>query len=204
MGKSAFSYKIAVKYKPQSIRVTPTLNKPTSKIGLNVGLNTQVLVLNQSYEPVCLCSTRKAFILIFLMKAEMIAKRDGTVIRSVKKSFPMPSVIRLSGYIRVPYKKIELSRKNIIRRDNGRCQYCGEKRSDLTIDHIIPKSRDGTDSWENLVAACKPCNNKKGSRTLEEAGLTLISKPVRPHHIIFFRQQDGKVDASWRPFLFMD
>lgn len=161
------------------------------------------MVLNQSYEPICLCSPKKAIILLILTKAELVAQKDGKFIRSVKISFPYPSVIRLSNYIKVPIKKIELSRKNILRRDDNRCQYCGKKATDLTIDHIIPKSRGGTDSWENLVSACKACNNKKGNRTPEEAGMKLLKTPRKPHHILFIKQYVDKVDDAWKPFLFM-
>ncbi|MDQ1266606.1 MAG: hypothetical protein QG635_1758 [Bacteroidota bacterium] len=167
-------------------------------------LGGKVLVLNQSYEPVTVCSPRKAIILLYLMKAELVAKRDGQVIRSVSNAFPLPSVIRLSTFFHIPFKRVELSRKNIIRRDNSRCQYCGTKTGDLTIDHVIPKSRGGADSWENLVTACVRCNNKKGSRTPDEAGMSLIKKPNKPHHIMFFKQFNGRIDSTWKPFLFMD
>jgi 5-methylcytosine-specific restriction endonuclease McrA len=148
-------------------------------------LSGKVLVLNQSYEPVTICSAKKAIILIYMTKAEMIAQRDGKVVHSVRNSYPYPSVIRLSRFIHVPFKKIDLSRMNILRRDNYRCQYCGAKTQDLTIDHVIPKSRGGGDSWDNLVCCCQRCNNKKGNRTPEEARMSLISKPIRPHHILF-------------------
>ena len=170
----------------------------------NVSLNSQVLILNQSYEPITVCSARKAIVLLFLTKAEMVAKKDGKVVRTVKDSYPLPSVIKLSSYIRVPFKRIELSRKNILRRDNHTCQYCGMKAKNLTIDHVVPKSRGGGDSWENLVACCTACNNKKGNRTPEEARMKLLSIPHRPHHIMFIKQYYGSIDDKWRPFLFMD
>jgi 5-methylcytosine-specific restriction endonuclease McrA len=124
-------------------------------------LNGRVLVLNQSYEPVTVCSSQKAMTMLFLTKAEMVATNDGKVVRTINKSYPLPSVIRLSKYIRVPYKRIVLTRRNILRRDNNQCQYCGSKKNPLTIDHIIPKSRGGEDSWENLVAACVKCKQQK-------------------------------------------
>ncbi|MBI5326120.1 MAG: HNH endonuclease [Ignavibacteriae bacterium] len=166
--------------------------------------NGRVLILNQSYEPVSVCSAKKAIILIFLTKAEIVAKRDGKLVRSINLSMPFPSVIRLARYIKVPFKKIELSRRNILKRDGFRCQYCGTKSHELTIDHIIPKSRGGSDSWDNLVSACKSCNNKKADRTPEEAGIHLIKRPRRPHHILFITQYMGKVDENWKPFLFME
>ena len=151
-----------------------------------------------------MCSPQKALIMLFLTKAEVVANRDGKVVRTVDDSFPLPSVIRLSKYIRIPFKRIVLTRKNILRRDNNQCQYCGSRKNPLTIDHVIPKSRGGGDSWENLVAACVNCNNKKGNQTPEEAGISLIRKPKKPNHILLFRQYMGKVDTNWKPFLFMD
>jgi len=143
-------------------------------------------------------------LLLLLTKAELIAQRDGRVVRSVRKVFPHPSVIRISRFNKIPFRRVELSRKNVIRRDNYHCQYCGSKSHDLTIDHIIPKSRGGTESWDNLVAACTNCNNRKGNRTPEEAKMTLLNKPKKPSHLFFLKQYMGKFDNNWRPFLFMD
>ncbi len=175
---------------------TPMQSTPLS-------LNTRVLVLNQSYEPVSVCNAKKAFLLIYMMKAEVVAERNNRTLRSVSATFPYPSVIRLSSYIRVPFKKIELSRKNVLRRDNFRCQYCNSTSNPLTIDHIIPKSRGGMDVWENLITACLKCNNKKGNRTPDEASMKLLSNPRRPHHVLFLKQYMGSADDSWRPYLFM-
>lgn len=180
-------------------RAKPGLSKRNGSLN-----SSRVLVLNQGYEPVTICSTKKAVLLLFLTKAELVEEREDSYVRSVSRCYPFPSVIRLSNYIRVPYKKIELSRKNVLRRDEHYCQYCGEKKTELTIDHIIPKSRGGSDSWENLVAACKKCNNKKGNRTPEEANMKLIKVPRRPNHIIFIRQNVGKVEEKWKQFLFME
>lgn len=117
---------------------------------------------------------------------------------------PFPSIVRLSFYVRVPYKKIVLSRKNIIRRDGHQCQYCGRGDVTLTVDHVIPKSKGGNDSWENLVAACVSCNNRKGDRTPSEAGVKLRRKPIRPSHVMFIRHFVGIVDDNWKPYLFMN
>ena len=143
-------------------------------------------------------------LLLFMTKAEIVEERRGRRIKSVSSHYPYPSVIRLSAYIRVPHKKIELSRKNILRRDGFRCQYCGNMNASLTLDHIIPRSRGGRDTWENLVCACIKCNNRKGSRTPEEANMKLLSIPRRPHHVVFLKHYMGRVDDSWRPYLFMD
>jgi len=163
-----------------------------------------VLVLNQGYEPISICSAKKAILLILLTKAELVAKKNGRLIRSPRQLFPHPSVIRISRYVSVPYRSIELSRKNIQRRDNFTCQYCGCKSHALTIDHVLPKSRGGADAWDNLVAACLKCNNKKGNRTPEEARMMLRKKPRKPNHIMFLKQNMGTLEQTWRPFLFMD
>jgi 5-methylcytosine-specific restriction endonuclease McrA len=106
-------------------------------------------------------------------------------------------------YIRVPYKKIILSRKNILRRDAHKCQYCGRSDLTLTIDHVVPVSRGGEDTWENLVCACVQCNNKKGFSTPEEATMPLRRKAMRPNHVTFIRHFVGSLDERWKPYLFM-
>ncbi len=171
---------------------------------MNPALGGKVLVLNQSYEPISICSPKKAIILIYLMKAEMVAERKNKRIRSVSNSYPFPSIIKLLTYIKIPFKSVELSRKNIIKRDGNRCQYCNKKSVEITIDHIIPKSRGGMDTWENLTAACVRCNNRKGNRTPEEADMPLLTKPRKPNHIIFLKQHIGVLEEAWKPFLFMD
>ncbi len=145
---------------------------------------------------------RKAIVLILLGKAELIADNKRKKIHTVSKTFPWPSVIRLNDYVKIPYKKIILTRKNILKRDNHRCAYCGRGDLPLTIDHVIPKSKGGDDSWENLVAACLPCNNKKGDRTPEEAGMRLRIKPYAPNHIMFIKSTVAKIDETWKPYLF--
>jgi len=167
-------------------------------------LANRVLVLNQSYEPISVCSAKKAFLLIYLLKADLVAERHDRMLRSVNASYPYPSVIRLSSYIRVRFKHIELSRRNILRRDNHQCQYCGKTTPPLTLDHVIPRSRGGMDTWDNLVTACIRCNNRKGNQTPEEAGLKLAKQPRKPHHVTFLKNFMGKVDEAWKPYLFLD
>jgi 5-methylcytosine-specific restriction endonuclease McrA len=151
-----------------------------------------------------ICNVQRAVILLFLGKAELVASVDSRNIVSVNLKFPFPAIVRLKAYIRVPYKKIVLSRRNILRRDNHRCQYCQRSDVPLTIDHVIPKSKGGDDSWENLVTACVRCNNKKGDRTPEEAEMRLMKKPVRPSHITFMKNFLGRIDDQWKPYLFMN
>ncbi len=149
------------------------------------------------------CGVQKAVILLFLGKAELIAKSDGRMVHSVRSSLPVPSIVRLSMYVRVPYKKIVLSRKNILRRDNFRCQYCGATDVPLTIDHMVPKSRGGEDTWENLITACIRCNNRKGNRSPEQAHVTPRSTPRRPSHLMFIKHVSSHLDEQWKPYLYM-
>jgi len=148
------------------------------------------------------CTVKKAIILIVLGKAEVIETRKQKYIRSVSRSYPSPNVIRLNNYIRVPYREIILTRKNIFKRDGYRCCYCGRGDLPLTIDHVIPKSRGGQDTWDNLVAACIHCNNKKGNRLPEGANLILRTKPYTPNYVLFIKNTVNRIDETWKPFLF--
>ena len=139
---------------------------------------------------------------MILGKAELVADNHKKKIHSVKSTFEWPSVIRLNDYIKVPYKKIILTRRNILKRDGHKCAYCGRADLPLTIDHIIPRSKGGDDSWENLVAACLPCNNKKGDRTLDDAGMNLKIRPYTPNHILFIKSTVGRLEETWKPYLF--
>lgn len=140
---------------------------------------------------------------MFLGKAESVLNDDSKTIHSVSVNYPWPSIIRLSHFIRVPHKKVVLTRKNILRRDGYKCCYCGRGDLTLTIDHIIPKARGGTDSWDNLVTACTKCNNKKGDRTPEESNLNLLNNPYKPNHLMFIKNVVGKVDEKWKPYLYL-
>jgi 5-methylcytosine-specific restriction endonuclease McrA len=151
-----------------------------------------------------ICNVQRAVILLYLGKAELIASKDSKMIFSVSSRLPFPTIVRLLVYIRVPYKKIVLSRKNILRRDLYKCQYCNRSDIPLTIDHVTPKSKGGDDTWENLVAACIHCNNKKGDRTPEDAKMTLRKRPTKPSHITFMKHFVGKIDDQWKPFLYMN
>lgn len=165
-------------------------------------MNSSVLVLNQDYQPLSVCSVQRSVKLLFLDKAELLHDDPDRCIRSVNDEFSYPSVIRLRQYIRLPYQRIVLTRRNIMKRDRHTCQYCGIK-SDLTLDHVIPRSRGGKDSWENLVTACNKCNVKKGNKTPVEAKMPLRVKPYRPIHITFFQNLLGGVQDNWKPYLYM-
>ena len=163
-------------------------------------MNDRVLVLNQDYSPLMVCSVERAFVLVYLNKSEMVRPANGYKIRSITRTFPMPSVIRLNRYVHAPYKGVNLTRQNIFKRDNFECQYCGTKK-DLTLDHVMPGSRGGGHSWFNLVAACKKCNARKGDYTPEEAMMPLRRKPYKPSYAIFLRDISGFSHNEWDEFL---
>jgi 5-methylcytosine-specific restriction endonuclease McrA len=165
------------------------------------GLPGHVLVLNQDYQALSVCSVQRAVVLMLLQKAELVEAAAGREVRTARTHFAWPSVVRLKGYVRVPYRRVLLTRRNIFRRDDHICQYCGAA-DRLTLDHVLPKSRGGPDSWENLVAACVPCNNRKGNRTPEEAGMPLRRAPFRPSHVMYLRDFFGAGADDWKPFLY--
>ena len=171
--------------------------------GLPAVLRRSVLVLNQSYEPVQVCSVRRAIVLVFRGRAEVIESLDLTL-RTVSDRFPVPSVVRLVLYVRVSPKSFALSKRNIMKRDGYQCQYCGTKQGPMTVDHVIPKTVGGRDTWENLVCACVRCNNVKGDRLPEKAGVRLLRRPRRPNNALFISHFVGIPDTRWRPYLFMD
>lgn len=170
--------------------------------GSKGALSGHVLVLNQDYQALTITSVQRAIILVLMQKAEMVESEREKVIRSPSRQLPWPSIVRLKAYVRVPYKRVLLTRKNIIRRDGNRCQYCGSP-DRITIDHVMPRSRGGQDTWTNLVAACVPCNNRKGSRTPDEAGMQLDRKPFRPSYVMYIRDFMGSLEQTWKPYLFL-
>ena len=165
-------------------------------------MKAHVLVLNHDYSALTVCTVRRAVVLVHLNKADLVESVPDYFLRSPSIKLPCPSIVRLRGYVRVPYRNIMLSRKNVIRRDGHRCQYCN-RRDSLTVDHVIPRSRGGKDHWTNLVAACIACNNRKGDRTPEEANMPLFRKPFRPSHVMFIRDYVGLVEETWKPYLFL-
>ena len=168
-------------------------------------MDSRVLVLNASYEPINICSMRRAVVLVMKGVAR-IEERSDRVLHSPSIELWVPSVIRLLEYIHIPYERRSLSRKDILLRDHHTCQYCGRSASptDLTLDHVLPRSRGGTSAWENLVACCRPCNTRKGDKTPEEARMRLMKRP-RPYSTRVNRQIMrfvGRSDEAWRKYLF--
>jgi len=148
-------------------------------------MNAEVLVLNASYEPLHLVSTRRAVLLLLKDKAEIIEAADQ-VIRAASAELPRPLVIRLRRYIKLPRNlSLPLTRRLVYARDQYTCQYCGGhfNASQLTMDHVLPKSRGGKKTWENIVTACRRCNQRKGNRTPAEAHMRLLRPPYRPRYV---------------------
>lgn len=160
-------------------------------------------MLNQSYEPLGICVARRAVVLCYLGKAEIVVSADGLRVHSVNRSFPVPSVLRLSRLVRLKRREVPLTKPNLMRRDNYTCQYCGDRNVHMTLDHVIPRTHGGTDSWDNLVCACDKCNSRKGDKIPREAGMKLRRKPKEPHYFSFVLASLGTPPAEWRPYLFI-
>ncbi len=160
-----------------------------------------VLVLNQNYEPLNVCNVRRAVVLVLGGKAEVI-ELAKEVIRTATKSFPLPSIIRLVTMVRRPRPRVRLTRREVFARDGWSCVYCGKQTRELTLDHVMPRHRGGEHTWENLVAACKPCNHRKAGRTPTEARMLLGREPAPPRvsvYYAFFPYLCAR--EEWRPFV---
>lgn len=191
---------------------------------MNDKLNVSVLVLNKFWQAVNICPARRALSLLYQKRVQVIKaeeenfnifgfeewkvssqnnfeKGDGFV-RTVSFKLKIPQIIILPFYDRLPKKEIKFNRENIYERDGYTCQYCGERLGSdkLNLDHFVPRTRGGVNSWENVVTSCLTCNLRKGNRTLEEAGMRLIRKPSEPHWHPFMKNISLKYD-SWKHFL---
>lgn len=167
----------------------------------NVRTHKKVLVLNQSYQPISITTVKHAVTLAWRDKVELIETSDK-MLRTPTMEYPSPLVVRLKRNLKYnPFGRVELNKRNLFRRDNGECAYCGST-DNLTIDHIVPKSRGGKSIWENLVTACHNCNNEKDNKTLEEIGFKLKFKPKQPHHLMMLTQNITLPD-KWKPYLYM-
>jgi 5-methylcytosine-specific restriction endonuclease McrA len=166
-------------------------------------LTSKVLLLNQNYEPLTLCRARRALVLLYLDKAEMVEPYDSTFARSQNLAIQIPSVLRLNYFVKITRRDIPLTKRNILRRDNNHCQYCGRSNGPMTTDHVLPKVLGGGDSWENLVCACVECNTKKGNLPVNKSGLRLLKKPKKPHFFTFILNSLGQIPEPWRQYLFL-
>jgi 5-methylcytosine-specific restriction endonuclease McrA len=161
----------------------------------------QVLVLNASYEPLNVCSLRRAHVLVYKGKAEVVEELDKPL-RSATDTYRWPHVIRLVHYVRVPRMvQRKISRRALFARDGWRCVYCGNTGGRLTLDHVIPRSRGGDSSWENVVTSCAPCNLRKGNRLPHEIHMVLPARPRPPAPVLFIRLATPKIPARWERYL---
>ena len=159
----------------------------------------RALVLNASYEPLCVVASRRALILLITDKAELLERTDMEF-RSPSITLPEPSVVRLWSYIKMPFQaRVALNRRAVFARDGHRCQYCGKPAEN--IDHVVPRSRGGTHSWDNVVAACRPCNTRKEDRLLHEIGFKLVKAPAPPRERIWVLAATGHLRPDWEPYL---
>jgi 5-methylcytosine-specific restriction endonuclease McrA len=162
-----------------------------------------VLVLNQNYEPINVCSLRRAIVLVIREKAEMI-EAYPVPLYSTSLFYEAPSVIRLYQLVRRPRPRVKLTRREVFVRDRYTCQYCGASHGDLTLDHVVPRSRGGTNTWENLVTACRSCNHRKGGKSVKEARMTLLQAPYEPRAGAYYsieRRLHSSTLDTWLKFL---
>lgn len=197
--------------------------------GESASLSASVLLLNRLYMAIRVISAKRAMTMVFRDLAEIVSVEDGQYltydfdtwvqvsvakaefepehhdwIRTVRTQIAVPRIIRLLDYDRLPKSTVKLNRRNLFARDHSRCQYCGKKfpSSELSIDHVVPRSQGGPTTWKNVVCACTRCNVKKGGRTPAQARMRLISEPKRPNRspVLTFKLSDAKY-ASWKQFL---
>jgi 5-methylcytosine-specific restriction endonuclease McrA len=162
-------------------------------------MTTSALVLNATYEPLCVVSSRRAVVLVLGEKAEVI-HGTSAVMRSELLTMTVPSVVRLTSYVRVPVRRrAPLNRRAIFVRDGGRCQYCSAAAE--SIDHVVPRSRGGQHVWENVVAACRACNSHKRDRLLSETPMALRRAPMAPRELTWVAVAAGTVPPAWEPYL---
>jgi 5-methylcytosine-specific restriction endonuclease McrA len=160
-----------------------------------------VLVLNATYEPINVCTVRRAVVLLLKEKAEMIERAEWKL-HSANATMARPMVIRLVSYVRIPRDthRRKITRRAVFARDGWTCQYCGS-RSNLTVDHVVPRSKGGPSSWENIVASCAPCNRRKGNASPRQAGMILRTKPAAPSPHVFIHVASPTIPTAWRAYL---
>lgn len=168
-------------------------------------VDANVLVLNGDFQPLNVCNVRRAVVLLEKDKAVTI-EHNGHLVTSERLAIPSPSVIRLAYHVKRPRPVVKLTRREVLGRDDHKCQYCGKRRNDLTLDHVIPRHRGGQHTWENVVTACKTCNHRKGGRTATEAHMTLLRQPFRPPATprYLFSTYVRSGERKWLKFLGVD
>jgi 5-methylcytosine-specific restriction endonuclease McrA len=160
-----------------------------------------VLVLNATYEPINVCTVRRAVVLLLKEKAEVIEQSER-ILHSANTTISRPAVIRLVSYVRVPRdtQRRKITRRAVFARDDWTCQYCGS-RQQLTVDHVIPRSKGGGSTWDNIVAACAPCNRRKGDALPKQAGMELRRVPRTPRADVFIQVASPTIPATWKQYM---
>ena len=164
--------------------------------------NGRVLVLNASYEPINVCTVRRAAVLILKNRAEVLEKGDWAL-HAESLTLDRPVVIRLLTYVRIPRDahRRKITRRAVFARDRWTCQYCGHERGNLTVDHVIPRSKGGPSTWDNIVTCCAPCNRRKGDRLPRQANMTPVKRPKAPNSTIFIHVAAPTIPAAWEQYL---
>jgi 5-methylcytosine-specific restriction endonuclease McrA len=162
----------------------------------------RVLVLNATYEPINVCTLRRATVLLLKEKAELLERRDGEL-HSEWLTMERPDVIRLVSYVRVPREahRRRITRRAVLARDSWTCQYCGSTKTGLTVDHVIPRSRGGESVWENIVTACASCNRREGNRLPKEIEMHPRKRPKAPGPSVFIQVASPSIPAAWQQYL---
>ncbi len=160
-----------------------------------------MLVLNATFEPINVCTVRRAVVLLLKEKAEVI-ERSEWELHSATRTMSRPVVIRLVSYVRIPRDthRRKITRRAVFARDNWTCQYCGA-RANLTVDHVIPRSKGGGSSWDNIVASCAPCNRRKGDALPRQVGMQLRKKPHTPSATVFIHVASPTIPVAWQAYL---
>ena len=160
-----------------------------------------MLVLNATYEPINVCTVRRAVVLLLKAKAEVIEHAEWEL-HSATTSLARPVVIRLVSYVRIPRDthRRKITRRAVFARDDWTCQYCGA-RSNLTVDHVVPRSKGGLSTWDNIVASCAPCNRRKGNALLRQVGMQLRKPPRTPSPHVFIHVASPTIPAAWQQYL---
>ena len=160
-----------------------------------------MLVLNATYEPINVCTVRRATVLLLKEKAEILERGAGEL-HWANGAYPRPHVIRLNTYVRIPRdpQKRKITRRAVFARDGWTCQYCGS-RANLTVDHVIPRSKGGTSTWDNIVASCAPCNRRKGDSLPQKIGMHPRHPPRVPHPQVFIHVASPTIPSAWKQWL---
>jgi 5-methylcytosine-specific restriction endonuclease McrA len=180
------------------VRALPGTGRPVQR----VGSSGRVLVLNASYEPINVCTVRRAAVLLLKNRAEILEQGDWAL-HAETLTLPRPVVIRLLTYVKIPRDahRRKITRRAVFARDRWTCQYCGHERGNLTVDHVVPRSKGGSSSWDNIVTCCAPCNRRKGDRLPRQANMVPRRAPKAPNPTIFIHVAAPTIPAAWEQYL---